>query len=548
MVSVLVSKLAGLFLKIPLANLLGGTGMGYYSSAYAVFMPLYALCAASLPPAVAQTVSESAAYNRYGRIRLTKKTALWFFGSVSLVLTLLPLIFSEFIAERIIGNPDARLSVMAISPCIFLGTVTAVYRGYYEGLRNMTPTAVSQMADSIVKLIFGLGLAYVTKEYAYGCYYTGAPVFGQICLNEYDAANASLPYISAAAVVGTAVADLAGMLYLILHHKLIGDGIQTAELPSGSESGKILKHLLYMIAPIALASVVSSLINTIDLSTIILLIKNSLRNHPELYSERYASIIASGVKLSELPNFLYGSFTGLSMAIFTLAPSLCAVFGKSAFPNIAESYAKKDMPSVSKEIRRALMTSAYISIPAGFGLCVFSEPVLKLLFSSRYAEISVSHLPLSVLSLSTAFLAISSAAYSMLQAINRSDLPVKITVVGAIVKLGLNSVLIPINQSGLVGAAAATAISYMVMAIWSVAALYKLTNTRPKIGFSVILPSIGGILSSLSSAAVYSYLQNSLSNTISVTISVLFAVIIYILFVTLLDISTKNAISAQIFG
>ena len=357
-----------------------------------------------------------------------------------------------------------------------------------------------------------------------------------------------MPYISAAAVVGTAVADLAGMLYLILHHKLIGDGIQTAELPSGSESGKILKHLLYMIAPIALASVVSSLINTIDLSTIILLIKNSLRNHPELYSERYASIIASGVKLSELPNFLYGSFTGLSMAIFTLAPSLCAVFGKSAFPNIAESYAKKDMPSVSKEIRRALMTSAYISIPAGFGLCVFSEPVLKLLFSSRYAEISVSHLPLSVLSLSTAFLAISSAAYSMLQAINRSDLPVKITVVGAIVKLGLNSILIPINQSGLIGAAAATAISYMVMAIWSVAALYKLTNTRPKIGFSVILPSIGGILSSLSSAAVYSSLQNSLSNTISVTISVLFAVIIYILFVTLLDISTKNAISAQIFG
>ena len=114
--------------------------------------------------------------------------------------------------------------------------------------------------------------------------------------------------------------------------------------------------------------------------------------------------------------------------------------------------------------------------------------------------------------------------------------------------MGLNSILIPINQSGLIGAAAATAISYMVMAIWSVAALYKLTNTRPKIGFSVILPSIGGILSSLSSAAVYSYLQNSLSNTISVTISVLFAVIIYILFVTLLDISTKNAISAQIFG
>ena len=51
--SVAVSRLAGLLLKIPLANLLGGTGMGYYSSAYAVFMPLYAVAAGSLPPAIA---------------------------------------------------------------------------------------------------------------------------------------------------------------------------------------------------------------------------------------------------------------------------------------------------------------------------------------------------------------------------------------------------------------------------------------------------------------------------------------------------------------
>ena len=62
MLSVIVSRVAGLILKIPLANMLGGTGMGYYSSAYAVFMPLYALCAGSLPPAIAQSVSESAAF------------------------------------------------------------------------------------------------------------------------------------------------------------------------------------------------------------------------------------------------------------------------------------------------------------------------------------------------------------------------------------------------------------------------------------------------------------------------------------------------------
>ncbi len=548
MVSVLVSKAAGLLLKIPLANLLGGTGMGYYSSAYAVFMPIYALCAASLPPAIAQIVSENSAYQRYDRIWLTKRTALIFFSIVSLVFTAIPLLFSDFIATRIIGNPEARLSVMAISPCIFLGTVTSVYRGYYEGMKNMTPTAVSQMADSIVKLISGLGLAYLTKKYADGLYNSGMPVFGQVCVNEYEASAAALPYISAAAVVGTVLADLAGLMYLMIRTKICGDGLPAQCVKSDCNSSQILKRLLSMIAPIAFASVVSSLINTIDLSTIILGIKLSLRHHPELYAEKYSQIISSGVKMSELPNFLYGSFTGLSMAVFTLAPSICAVFGKSAFPTISENHAIENRQAVSKEIRRAVCACAYVSIPAGLGLALFSKPVLQLLFSTRYAEISVAWQPLAVLSLGTAFLAISSAAYSMLQAIGRTDLPVKITIAGAFVKLILNTLLIPLKQSGLIGASVATVASYLVMCIWSVAALYRLTGTKTKIVYSAVIPFVCSAISCVSAAFIYNYLIDRVANIVSIGISVSFAVISYILFAVLLDISTKNKISAQIFG
>lgn len=550
MLSVLVSKIAGLFLKIPLANMLGGTGMGYYSSAYAVFMPIYALCAASLPPAVAKMVSENAAFERWEQVRLIKKTALIFFSGFSLLCTAVPMIFSGFISQRIIGNPEARLSVAAIAPCVLFGTVTAVYRGYYEGLKNMAPTAVSQMIDAAVKLLTGLGLAYLTKSYALDMYTSGNEVFGRFCANEYEAAAQALPFVSAAAVLGTTLSDLAGMIYLITRRGLSDCApVHTAHrslLPKG-EGKAVLKRLVLLIAPIALASVVSSLLNTIDLSTIILLIKSSLRKHPELYSEKYAAIIASGVELSELPNFLYGSFTGMSMAIFTLAPSICSVFGKSAFPKIAELKAKNDSSGVSKEIRRAICASAYISIPAGIGLCVFASPILKMLFSSRYAEISASQLPLSVLSLGTAFLAVSSAAYCMLQAIGREDLPVKITLAGAVLKLILNTVLIPFRQSGLAGAAAATVVSYGFMCVWSVAALYRLTGTEPKFIFSVAVPLLSGLVSCVSAGYVYKYLLRWLNSPISVGFSVLYAVILYIFIIGLLDISNKNRISSHFF-
>lgn len=553
MVSVVVSKAAGLILKIPLANLLGGTGMGYYSGSYAVFMPLYALCAASLPPAIAQMVSESGAHGRYDKIYLTRRVCLIFFSAVSLILTAIPLLFSDFIATRIIGNPEARLSVMFISPCIFLGTVTNVYRGYYEGLKDMAPTAVSQMADAIVKAAAGLGLAYVTSEYAHAMYSRGEPVFGKVCLNELQATNAALPYISAAAVSGTVLADLAGLLYLLARSraKKCAEEIAVAECGADcrdkSQSAAVLRRLLLTIAPIAIASVVSSLINTIDLSTIILMIKLSLRKHPELYATKYASIISSGVKMSELPNFLYGSFTGLSMAVFALAPSICSVFGKSAFASVAENYAKSDRAAVSKEIRRAICSCTYVAIPAGIGLSLFSMPVLQLLFKTRYAEISVAWQPLAVLALSTAFLAVSSTAYAMLQAIGRMDLPVKITTAGAVIKLALNTVLIPTNQSGLVGAAISTDISYLVMCVWSVAVLYKLTHTKPQLMMSVAIPLFGGVVCGAGGIFVYIYLANRLSNVISLCISVLFAVIVYILIAVLLDITTKNKVSAQIF-
>lgn len=547
MLSVAVSKIAGLLLKIPLANLLGGIGMGYYSSAYAVFMPIYALCAASLPPAIAQTVSENAAFEKWDRIRNTKRVSLIFFSGLSLICTAVPLLFADFISTRIIGNPEARLSVMAISPCIFFGTVTAVYRGYYEGLGNMTPTAVSQMADSVVKLVSGLGLAFAVRQYALHMFESGQEVFGKTAETGAEAIGAALPYISAAAVLGTALSDFAGMMYLIIHHKLSKQKIVCDSKHEKEEPAKILKHLISMIAPIALASLVSSLINTIDLSTIILLIKSSLRKHPELYLQKYAGIIASGVELKELPNFLYGSFTGMSMAIFTLAPSLCSVFGKSAFPKIAELNAKNDKAGVSKEIRRAICASSYISIPAGIGLAVFSEPILTLLFSSRSAEISVSSFPLSVLSLSTAFLAVSVSAYTMLQAIGRADLPVKITLVGAIVKLMFNSVLIPLGQSGLTGAAASTVISYLFMCIWSVSALYRLTGTKPKPVFSAVIPGICATVSCGGAFIVYKYLLLNLSASLSIGFSVVFAVIVYTLFTLLLDISNKNNITSHFF-
>lgn len=532
MLSVIISRVAGLIFKIPLTNILGGTGMGYFQSAYTVFTPIYSICAMSLPPAISTLVAESTAFARYKNIRSIKKTALIAFSIISLILTLIPIIFADFIATRIIGNSLSAPAIAAISPCIFFGTLTAVYRGYFEGLKNMTPTAISQIVESVVRTVCGLGFAY----------YASVQLGG---INDF-----TTPVIAAAAILGVTVADLLGLVYIIIWYRLLGDGISKNDLLHSDPAQSIkttLKQLVILMIPMTISSVVSSLMNAVDLSTIMLCIKSSLRNRPELYVQKYVEIISSGTSLEELPNFLYGSFTGLAMTVFSLAPSLCSVFGKSALPNISEAYAIGDKKRVEKEIIRVISIVSLISVPAGFGLSVMSEEILFILFSNRQLEISVCVLPLAIISLSTPFLAISISVYSMLQAVGKQTVPVKITLIGAIVKLSLNTVLVPITSLGLSGAAISTSISYVVMCIASICILFKHTRINAKSIYTPLLSIVGGALSSISAKTCLNLLQCYHKSALNVIISIAFAVIIYIIAVMLLDKSTKNKLVAEIF-
>ena len=548
MAAVFIGKAAGLVFKIFLANLLGGTGMGYFSSAYAVYTPLYALCAASLTPAVAQLVSENEARKSFGRVRGVKTAALRLFLLPSVLCSVIPMIFSGFITERFIGSANARPAVAAILPCVFLTTVTAIYRGYYEGLRNMVPTALSQITESIVRVAAGIGLAVGAQIYAQDCFINGKAVFGKTVTSLAEFSEASLPYVAAAAVAGVTVSEFSSFAFMLLRHRLGSDGIDKNIRPKDYEIKSEKRRLLAFIAPVTLAAIVSSLANSVDLYTIILGIKTSLAKHPELYAEKYSGIISDGVSLKELPNYLYGSFTGLAATVFGLTPSVCSVFGKSALPAVSEAWAKKDRERVSREIRRVMTLILYISVPAGLGLSAMSREILGLLFSSRANEVEAASAPLAILALGTAFAAAEGAAYAMLQAVGRADMMIKINLCGAFLKLGLNTLLVPTPELGLKGAALASLLSGGFMCIWAVASLYKITGTKPRLLRSLVIPLLGGLLCGYGARKIYSSLIFSIPSALGVIIPLIFAVISYIIFVLLLDISTKNRLLSEIFG
>ncbi|MDE6745915.1 MAG: oligosaccharide flippase family protein, partial [Oscillospiraceae bacterium] len=139
--SAVVTKLMGAVFRIPLANMLGGEGMGYFSSAYGIFMTVYAVSVTGLPAAVAKLTAENSALERFANVRRVRSSALLFFSAAGLAFTLL-MLAAAYPFCMLTGGRETVPSVLAIAPSIFFGCVTSVYRGYYEGLRNMIPTAV----------------------------------------------------------------------------------------------------------------------------------------------------------------------------------------------------------------------------------------------------------------------------------------------------------------------------------------------------------------------------------------------------------------------
>ncbi len=512
-----ISKIAGLLFKIPLTNMLGGVGMGYYSSAYTVFTPVFAICAGSISPAITQYISKKSATVSKDKLISIRNSSLLVFGGLGFTVSGVMMLLSDFIAGRIIGNSDAKYAIMAISPCVFIEAVTAVYRGYYEGERNMTPTAVSQVTEAITRVIFGLGFAYLARDY-------------------------SLPIIAGMAVWGVTLSNVAGLIYLII--KTGKTSVKGAVI----ESKSAIKSIVSLMVPIALASLASGIMTAADLSCIILGIKSSLEKAPELYTQKYADAINYGIELEKLPNFLYGSFTGLSMTVFALVPSLCGVLGRSALPNITHETACGNAEAVRREIKRTILITIYIALPASLGISVMAEQILTILFGSKPIEVAVATEPLAILGLGGVFLCLSGVVFSMLQAIGRQDLPVKITVAGAVIKLIGNTILIPLPCLELSGAAIASTVSYAVMAISGIIQLYRLSRVKATLIHSAFIPAFASLASVFVAKYVYILTIEHLSNLVSTGISVTFAVITYILTLLALDKTTKNTLSRNLLA
>ena len=495
----LIVKVIGVIYKIPLSNMIGTVGRGYFDSAYNLYIPIYTISMAGLPVAISKMVSQQLATGNFRDVKLIHKVAKRLFLIMGILGTLAMLILAYPYALSA-KNMDVLPAIFVITPSIFFCCVMSSYRGYYNGLRNMTPTAVSQVFEAVGKLAFGLICAKTVINYGYSRFESGLSVFGRTAANETEALSAIYPYAAAAAAAGVTLGTVVGMIYLLILYKIKGDNITKAELasaPKPQKSNIIAKKLVVFAIPVVASSLVFSITNLIDAITIQNRLEHMIVNNMDirnLYSVELANVLDADVK-----NFLYGAYS-LSLDFKNLIPSITMPLGISAIPALSAAWATKNKRQVKVSIESVLRVTMIIAMPCGIGMGVLAQPILAAFYGSgnSAAGISIAAPVMAVYGYSIFLMSLSQPMTNMLQALDRAKIPLISLSLGAIAKLIANYILVAIPSINVNGAVIGTIICYAIIVIINLGALILTAKVRLNFISVFIKPAFCGVLCGLS--------------------------------------------------
>lgn len=529
MSATVIVKIIGYFFKVPLKGIIGVSGFGYFNAAYGLFNTLYALSVAGMPVAVARMVAQNMQQGRFRDVRKIKRLSTIAFLCAGLLGSLL-MIAGAGPYVRLAQNPNAFLSVFVMSPAIFFVCASSSYRGYYEGLRNMYPTAWSQVLEALVKLVCGLLFACAAIRMGMEEYEGSGTVFGALVSTPEQARLAVLPYGAAGAIFGIVVSTAAGSLFLWAYNRRRGDGIsaQMLEQAVPAATGKeILKQLWTIAVPICLGALALNITTLIDVSSLTNRLSTALANGEEALLSMYDGILPADMPREEIPNYLFGAYN-MSVTLFNLIPALTTTFGVSALPSVTTAWTSQNRRMLQKNIESVWRVTSMIAFPAGFGICALAEPILTLVYQADPASIPIAAPILRVLGIAAIFVALSSPTNSMLQAIGRVKVPVRLMLIGGFLKLAVNFSLVPIPSVNIQGAPFGTLLCYMTIICISVPTLCRAAGVRLRSGKVFLKPLFAGTLCGITAWAGYGLLSRVAGNTISTSFSILAAGIVYV--------------------
>lgn len=482
-ISNLLVKILGSVFRIPLGNLIGSEGLGYYQTAYPLFVFILAISTSGMPTAISKMVAERIKIGRYKSAYKIFKISLVILGAMGIV-SFCIFFFGANMLSGMLNDKNAYYCIKALSVALLIVPCVNSFKGYFQGRSNMVPTSLCQISEQFVRVFMGLFLAYILLPKGKAMSAAGA-AFG--------------------ASLGGIVAFIVIFAIYLRSKEDIKNEILFCDEVEEEDTYDLVKQMLSIAVPIIIGSLVIPMMNTIDAS----MVKTRL--------------ISGGFSYSDA-NSLFGQYSGMAMTIVNLPQALTVSIAYSIVPAVSQSYIVKDMKKLKKNILLGTRLSNLIAMPCFVGVMILSTPIMKLLYPKEPSSIGSILLSMSF---TIVLIALLQTFTAILQAIGKPMIPVINLLIASIFKLAITYIITPIPVINVKGAAIGTIVAYVIAMVLDYNCIKRELKMNFKIKDTFIKPLIMSCIMGVAVLLVYLLLSIFVGIKISALVSIIIGGFVY---------------------
>lgn len=468
----IVVRIIGMLYRMPLNDIIGKQGNGYYTSAFNVYNILLILSSYSMPVAVSKMISARLARGEHRNCSRILKAALIYATAVGGIAALVLWFGADLFAE-LIKTPFSRYALKTLAPTIWIMAYLGVLRGYFQGTGTMLPTAVSQILEQIVNAV----VSVVAAGILFG---VGTSINAVQGAKEYSYALGA-----AGGTIGTGAGALTAFLFFIC--LTASKGRERRQMAREDVSGRTesYRRIFYVLTITVLPIVISSGIYNCS---------NVVDNY----------LFGQGMdKLGYLEDSIATCWgvLGQYQLLFNIPVAVSNALSSSLIPSLTRAVANRNRREKLERIAASIRFSLLIAIPAAVGITVLAKPVCNLLFIS---EDNTMLIRLSMAgSLAVVFYSLSTVTNAILQGLNHMDVPIRHAVIALVIHVAVLEVFLMVFKMGIYSVVFANIIFALVMCLLNGHAIARFARYRQEYKRTLILPTICAAFMGAAAYGVY---------------------------------------------
>ncbi|OON93353.1 MAG: hypothetical protein ATN31_06575 [Candidatus Epulonipiscioides saccharophilum] len=488
------TRLVGMCTMIYISNQIGAEGIGLYQLSITVYMMAYMVASAGIITSISKIIAEEISQGWFLRARQVMHIFLAFGFIISLIITSLIYINAQSISILIVKDTRIVEGLKILSLSIPFMTISACFKGYFYGIKDIIKPASAEVLEQIVK--FGLTIILLS-------------LFGT---NDLTMACMGM---SLAITLGE-ILSFTYLALLYLSNRITAKKNKSNNKPQGSLIYKICNVLFPITASSYLTAVFVLLENT--------LIPKGLQD--------YGLTIGESVSI-------YGMLKGMVFPLLLFPTALLSACSTILTPEIAKAHALKYKGRIESLTSRVL----HLTLVIAFFIVIIFTLYGNDLGISVYDNAQVGTL-LQIMVCMSPFMYVEIVIDGILKGLGEQKKCLEYRIIDAVFRIIMMYILIP--KIGLNGLLATLLLSNIISSIFHINRLIEITKIKIDLTKWLFHPILCAVAAGLVTKSFLSdMLFIGMNLRVNLSFSILFASLFYLAALIALENITAEELSLR---